>query len=258
MKTKLGVVILALACFGLIVVLWVMGRSVEDRKKADTAAILDFSNQLVTARADIDELGQVNLKLTNELAASREQALNFSNQLSETAGALAGTQASLQNAEVQLTNLNSRVADLTVQNQELDQRAAAMSNALENLNDQIAATQQQLADSQTNNAFLEKQLQQEMTARAELDAKFNDLKAVRAQARKLRDDMVIARRLQWMREGTTPENQPKGAQLLLQRSSPYPVPPPSRYDLNVEISSDGSIRVLPPPTNAPAATTNAP
>jgi chromosome segregation ATPase len=253
MKTKVGAVILVAACIVLVGALWVTQREAYEDKKTDTVAILDFSNQLVTARHDIDELGQVNLKLTNELAASRQETLTFSNQVVETSSALADTKTSLQSAQDQITNLSSHVANLEAENQELDQRAARLTNALASLNEQIAETQQKLADSQTNNAFLEKELQQQMAARAELEAKFNNLTAVRAQARKLRDDMVIARRLRWMREGTDPTRQIKGAELLLQRSSPYVAPPPEHYDLNVEIGSDGSIHVIPPSTNTPAA-----
>ncbi len=248
MKTKLAAVILAMAFVGLLVALLAMKRTAEDRFKKDTDAILEFSNQLVTARADLDELGQVNLKLTNDLAASHEESLTFSNQFAETSGALANTRASLQSAQDQIAGLNKRIAGLTTQNQVLDQRAAALSSAISGLNAQIADTQQKLADSETNNTFLEAELQRQTVARAELEGKFNNLTVVRAQAKKLKDDLVVSRRMQWMREGTDPGLQAKGGQQLMQRTAPAPVRPP-HYDLNVEVSSDGAIRVMPGTTN---------
>jgi hypothetical protein len=69
--------------------------------------------------------------------------------------------------------------------------------------------------------------------------------------------MFVARRLEWMREGTDPGSQQKGGQLLMQRTASTNARPP-HYNLNVEVSSDGSIHVIPSPTNAPAATTNRP
>ena len=86
--------------------------------------------------------------------------------------------------------------------------------------------------------------------KAELERKFNDLNVVRDQFRKLRDEAFSARRAQWIRDGTTPGSQPKGAQLLM-RQTPRPAAgaPAGRspqYDLNVEVGSDGSVRVLPP------------
>jgi len=60
----------------------------------------------------------------------------------------------------------------------------------------------------------------------------------------LKDDLVVARRMQWLREGTDPGQQQKGGQLLVQRAAPAPARPP-HYDLSVEVSSDGAIRVVP-------------
>jgi hypothetical protein len=73
----------------------------------------------------------------------------------------------------------------------------------------------------------------------------------------LRDDLIVTRRLQWMREGSDPGSQPKGAQLLMQRTVSAPAQSP-HYDLNVEVGSDGSIHVIPLPASAPATTTNLP
>ena len=59
--------------------------------------------------------------LTNDLAFSRQAALTFSNQFTETSGLLADTKTSLQNPRDQIASLNSRIADLGAQNQVLDQ-----------------------------------------------------------------------------------------------------------------------------------------
>jgi chromosome segregation ATPase len=250
MKTKLGMVILAMACGGMMMALFVMKRVADDRFKKDTDAILDFSNQLVTARASLDELGQDNLRLTNDLSASRQGMLIFSNQFAEASGVLVTTKASLQDAQEQISGLNRRISGLTTQNQVLDQRAAALSSAIASLNAQIDVTRQRLADSETNNTFLERELQRQTVARAELEGKFNNLTTVRAQAKKLKEDLFVSRRLQWMQAGTDPSMQQKGGQLQMQRVAPAP-PRSSRYDLNVEVGADGAIRVMPASSNPP-------
>jgi len=257
MKTKLGIVILAVACGGLVIGLFATKNAADERLKKDADAILDFSNQLVAATANLDELRQVNLMLTNDLAGSRQETLTFSNQFTETSGTLASTKASLRSAQEQIASLNRRMAGLETRNQVLDQRAAALTNAIASLNAQIADTQQKLAGSETNKAFFEKELQRQTAAKAELESKFNNLSTVRAQVKKLKDDLLIARRLQWMREGSDLGSQQKGAQLLMQHTASAPAEPP-HYDLNVEVGSDGSIHVIPSPTNAPATTTNLP
>jgi chromosome segregation ATPase len=257
MKIKLGIVILAVACGGLAIALFATKKAADERLKTDAYAILDFSNQLVAATANLDELRQVNLMLTNDLAGSRQEALTFSNQFTEASGTLASTKVSLQSAQDQIASLNSRIAGLETRNQVLDQRAAALTNAIASLNAQIADTQQKLAGSETNNGFLEKELQRQTAAKTELESKFNNLSTVRTQVKKLKDDLLIARRLQWMRERSEPGSQQKGAQLLMQRTASAPARPP-HYDLNVEVSSDGFIHVIPLPANAPATTTNLP
>jgi chromosome segregation ATPase len=213
---------------------------------------------LTTATANLDELRQVNLILTNDLASSRQDVLTFSNQFTEASGKLAGANASLQTARSEITNLNSRIAGLEAQYQVLDQRAAALTNAIAGLNAQIAGTQKKLVGAEINNAFLQKELQRQMAAKAELENKFNNLSTVRAQVKKLRDELFVARRLEWIREGTDPGSQPKGAQLLMQRAPSTDTVRSPHYNLNVEVGSDGSIHVIPSPTNAPAATTNRP
>jgi len=65
--------------------------------------------------------------------------------------------------------------------------------------------------------------------------------------------------LQWMRDETDPGAQSKGGQLLMQRMAPTPnTARPPHYDLNVEVSSDGSIHVIPLPAGASATTSNLP
>jgi monoamine oxidase len=75
MKTKLGIVILVVVCVGLVIALVVGKKQADTQRKKDADAILDFSNQLTTASASLDELRQVNLMLTNDLAGSRQEAL---------------------------------------------------------------------------------------------------------------------------------------------------------------------------------------
>lgn len=245
MKTTLGIIILVAGCIGLIVALVVGKNNSESRQKQDAATIVDFSNQLVSANINLDDLRQVNLMLTNDLAANRQTMMLFSNQYTSTAATLSNTEFALKTAQDQ-------IADLEEQNHALDQRATDLTNTIANLTAQITETQMKLVASETNNTFLEGELKKQVAEKAELERRFNDLAQVRAQVRKLRDDMLIAQRLKWMREGTDPTQQHKGAQLLMAHASENPQNVgPARYDLNVEVSSDGSVQVV-PTTNAPA------
>lgn len=236
-------------CAGLVVALVMGQKSADRRQKKDTDTILEFSNELTTANANLDGLRQVNLVLTNDLGASRQTLMTFSNQY-------VATSASLSNSRAALKTAQDQIADLEAQNQTLDQQAAKMTNTIANLSGQITETQIKLVESETNNTFLERELKRQVAEKAELVQKFNNLSQVRAQVRKLRDDLLVARRLKWMREGTDPsQQQRKGAELLMVHAPAVNQNVgPAHYNLNVEVSSDGSVQVIPALTNAPAAT----
>lgn len=274
MKIKIAIIVLAVACIGLGIALFTIKKQADEQQAKDAATISDLSGQVVNAKKQIDELGQVNIVLTNDLAISRQQLAQLSNSLTSAAATLAATQTSLASAQNQITNLNTHISDLEVQNKVLDQRAGELTNTLALLTASIEKTQNQLAIAETNRAFVEQELQKQLAKKAELEHKFNDLDALRAQVRKLRDEMFVARRLQLMKNDN---GNKKGAELLIQRdvkfvnvpiSAPAPTtanasaPAASKrptaqapsYDLNVEVGSDGSVKVIPPlgATNRPA------
>src|SRR5665213_590289 len=251
MNMKTGVAVLVAICVVLAIVLIVRNNQADVQQKKAAGTIADLSDQVVNVNDEITSLNQVNLTLTNDLAASRQDVLTFSNNLVQTSSALTETKASLQSAQDQITNLDARVADLQAQNQALDQRAADLTNTIASLSTQITFTQMKLVAAETNNAFLEEQLKQQVAAKNDLQRKFDDLKTVRAQVTKLRDDALTARRLEWMRQGIDPSTPLKGGQLLMQRT---PTPTVPNNGLNVEVGSDGSVHIIPALPNAPAAT----
>jgi chromosome segregation ATPase len=218
---------------------------------------------LVSARSSINELNQLTLTLTNDLAATQQQltltqqeAAQLSNSLAAASATLENTKSTLISARDQINNLNSHIGDLETQNKVLDQRATDLTNTIAQLNAAIENSQSRLAMAETNRLFIEQQLQKQITPRAELEHKFNDIDEVRTQVKKLRDEMFVARRLQWMKNDNSGK---KGAELLMQRN-PAPATLNATnakpdYNLNVEVGSDGSVKViapLPSATNAPA------
>jgi chromosome segregation ATPase len=254
MKTKTGIIVLVVVAVGLLIALFATKKQADDQHVKDATAILEFSNQLDSANINLNDLRQVNLMLTNDIESTRQALMETSNNLS---GQLAGAKAEIENDQDMITNLNGRISDLETQNRALDGRAIMLSNNIVVLDAKIAATQQLLATTQTNNTFLAAELQKQMAEKAELERKFSDVDAVRAQLSKLRTELFEARRLEWMNAGINPDRMPKGAELLMKRALPSAAPPAAaqatpkpapQYDLNVEVGSDGSVRVIPPST----------
>ena len=258
MKIKIVIVSLVVVCIGLGIALFATKQQGEDQHRRDVDAINDFSNQLVGANSHLDELRQVNLQLTNDLALSQQQAAQLSNTIASANATLEQTKTSLASAKDQINGMNVQIAALEAQNKVLEQRANDLTNTIAQLGVSIENTQQRLAITETNRIFLEQELQKEMAQKAELEHKFNDLGELRTQVKKVRDEIFIARRLQLMKNDN---GNKKGAELLIQRTvTPTNAPtvaapvvparaataPRSNYDLNVEVGSDGTVKVIPP------------
>lgn len=256
MKNLIGVIILAVVCLGLAVVLISTKKQATVEKLKDVETILDHSNKLVKTTGDLIEQRQVNSQLTNdltitrtELSSTRGEFANLTNKFTAVAGALSSTEATLKASQTAVAMRDQRIAALETQNRELDDKAIGLSAALTNLTAQIEDTQRKLTASEGDKAFLEKELKRMMAEKAELERQFNDLAVLRAQVSKLREELSIARRLDWLRRGLFSDE--KGAQRLMQ-GTPREVRT-NQFDLNVEVNADGSVSVIPPLTNAPAA-----
>jgi chromosome segregation ATPase len=250
MKT-LVTIILILACVGLVIALVINQKHVDAERQKDTAAIMDFSNQVVAANDELNDLRQVNLALTNDLNSSREQLVDLSNQMITISNSLSGQLAS---SDAQLKSAQDQITTLQAQNEALDQQAAELTNTIDALDAKINAAQIQLAESEKNGTFMQAELTNELAANAELQRKFNDLKVVRQQARKLHDELVVQRRLQWIREGTQPNSGTKQATLLMARAWPTNrLVSPSHYNLSVEVDSSGAVHIV---SDTNSATTN--
>jgi chromosome segregation ATPase len=262
MKNRLGLVILAVLCLGLGVGLFLVSRNAASQKRADTERIYDFSNRLVTTSKQLDEQRQVGAELQNDLQKQRNAYGELTNQftrvavnLSETKATLVKTEDSLKQTQQEVARRDDKIAELENQNQLLDRRAVDLSMSITNLTVQIADTQRKLSASEGDKAFLEKELRRLMSEKAELERQFNDLKVLRAQVAKLKEELNVARRIEWIRKGLFANTDQKGAQRLMQGfGASQESKPKGAQDLNVEVSTEGTVKIVPPAsTNTPPA-----
>jgi chromosome segregation ATPase len=263
MKNRMGIIILTVACVGLAIALVVSQSNASKEIQKVQQDSLDNSNHWVETSEKLEDQRKVNVSLTNDLAARMQDLINLTNQINETSNALSKTADSLKAAQDEVARRDGEIAELEAQNKALDQHASDLTNSLANLQSQIDDTQKKLAASEGDKAFLEKELQRLVAEKAELERQFNDLKVVRAQVAKLKEELDISRRLAWIREGIFARDEQKGGQQLMQKSPPPTAtakatvsPAKPNYDLNVQVNSDGTVRVVPPGNNA--ASTNSP
>lgn len=253
MKTTIGVIILAVICLGLGVVLFTTKKQATEEKRKDVETISTLSNKWVETDAKLTEQKQVNLTLEKDVETRKQLHAELTNKLTEVTTALLKTEDVLKASKEDVVKRDAKIADLEKQNHELDLKAADLSTAITNLTTQIADTRRKLTASEGDKAFLEKELKRLMSEKAELERQFNDLVIVRAQVAKLREELNVARRLEWIRKGLFATDDQKGAARLMTKPATVPAAAPGHVDLNVEVNADGSVKVIPPLTNAPAA-----
>ena len=256
MKIKVAIIVLAVAALGLVVALFATKKSAEEQHSTDVVVITGLSNELVDVHVQLKDLSQANLELTNDLASARTQVLEFSNALASANSTIEDIKLTLVKAEIQITNLNGQVTDLEAQNKALDKRAVELTNTISQLNERIAITLAQLSIAKTNTAFLQGELQKQMAQKAVLEHKFSDITEVRAQLGKLKEEVFVARRVQLGKNDVVGK---RGAELLqlfrtAAKTNTAPAKSASPYDLNVEVGTDGSVKIIAPPgaTNVPA------
>lgn len=260
MKLRVALVVLITACLGLAVALLsTRHRAQEDNIEA-TDSILYHSNQWQETSIALEQTKQEKVNLGEELNTLSNQYQNLetsynstTSQLASTETTLSKTELALRAAEAEITRRDSQITELENQNEALDQHAAGLSSAITNLTIQIEDTQAKLTTAEGDRAFLEAELQRLMAEKAELERQLNDLDVLKAQISHLKKELAISRRLEWIRKGILGFDQTKGATKLMKGVSPE-TPPPSTYDLNVEVTEDGAVRVIPPMTDSPAET----
>ncbi len=268
MKIKVVIIFLVLALLALAIWLFATKQQSDDLHTKDVSSIVGFSNQLVVASADITELRQVNLELTNDLSLTRSQLAVAHEKIEQLSNSLIGVEVTLENtsallaiAQNQITNLHVKMTDLEWHNKTLEQNALELTATIAQLNTTIAETEKKLAKETKNRTYLEKELQKQIALRNELESKFNNLTEVRAQIRKLRDEKIMTDRIAVMKDPTVGK---KGAELLMMQSASQVLVSGSTqtatnasatapkkttaadYNLNVEVGNDGSVKVIPP------------
>lgn len=262
MKNRIGLILLALLCAGLGVALLVTEDNLTKQKETADQEIAHQSNEWWTTHQQLDEQKQKATMMESDLNNLSKLTNNYSRELNDLTNTLTQenadlekTRAALKASQDEVAQRDSRISDLQSQNSTLDQRAAELAGDITNLNSQIEDVRRQLATTRGDNAFLTGELKRLMADKAELEKQFNDINVVRAQLASLREKKAIERRLDWIRRGVYASFEEKGAEKLMEKntngvSSASAGP---TYDLNVEVNSDGTIKVIPALTNSPPA-----
>lgn len=263
MKSKIAVVILVLVCLLLGVALVAEQRKHAQEKKERDDQIALQSQSLEKTHKDLEEQKQVNMSLESDVKSRGEDLKTLSNNLSKVLTDLEKSDAQgkataeqLRVAQVELAKKDQKISEMEAERLLLGKQMDDLTNSITGLEKQIAATQQRLATTRGEKDFLSRELARLRTEKAELERQFNDLAVLRAQVSKVKEEMAISRRLEFIRLNLFGVTAKGGAQGLMTQPA-RPLSNATNYDLNVEIRKDG-LRLtaptnLPPPTIPPPA-----
>lgn len=259
MKDKAPIIVLIIVAIGLGVALIVVNNKKQEEKLQAEGSIHTLSNQVNSVQASLNEQQSVNHTLETNLAATTTE---YSNKLAAREALLASTQADLaktqaeakaqaEAAAAEVAQRDKKISDLEGQNQELDKESMDLRGSITNLEGQIAVTQRKLAASEGDKVALIKELKELQAKKDELERRFNDLATLKEQVHKLKEELSIARRLDWIRRGIYETLNEKGGQRMMREEAFHQTAPPTNASLQVEIRQNGDVKIVaPPPTRS--------
>lgn len=256
---KAAIVILILASLGLGVGLLTVKKKSVEVKQQDEAKITELTKNVTETKSKLDEQEKLRIYLENNLAARAEELSGASNNLTKLSADLARTQKEMQAAaeaaKAEIERRDAQITQLTTQTNALTLKMDDLTASIGKLGKQIADTERKLTASEGDREFLLKELKRLQVEKAELERQFNDLAALRTQVARLKEELSVARRLEWIRMGIYGASEKKGAEKLMAGSNNQ-ASKTNNFNLNVELKQDGGAKVVAPDgTKAPAPTT---
>ena len=250
---KAAIVFLILVTLGLGVGLMMRHKQATEVKKQDDEIKTVLSNRVEQTQAKLDEQEKIAMYLQTNLTLKAEELTVTSNTLTKIEADLARTKKKMQDeaeaARLEIERRDAQISQLTAQTNQLTMKMDDLTSNIDKLGKLINDTERKLAASEGDREFLLKELKRLQTEKAELEKQFSDLAVLRTQISKLKEELSVARRLEWIRMGIYGMQDKKGAERLMNPSTP--AARTNNFNLNVELRQDGGATIV-PNTNAPA------
>jgi chromosome segregation ATPase len=251
---KALIAILILVCVGLGAGLVYRHLDAEKKSKQDEETIVRYETKVSETEKKLAEQSAVNAVLEQNLNDRTKRLTETSNELAMVTANLVKVREEAQvaatNAAADLAKRDARINELETQRDDLTKRMTDLNGQISDYQGRIEDIQRKLVASEGDRDYLLRELKRLQQEKNDLERQFNDLAMLREQVRKLKDEISISRRLDWIRRGLY--GSLKGAERL-QKGFVQPAATNQNFDLNVEFKQSGGVQVVPKQTNAPAA-----
>lgn len=224
------------------------------QQASNEIVITDFSSRWETTRKTLEEQKKVNESLETNLNVRGQQIEKLHVDIASLNTDLAKSRAEIKTAQEEIAKRDGQINSLESKNVDLTKHMGDLQTSIASLEKQINETERKLATSEGNRHDLLADLKRLQDEKVALEKQLNDLSFVRDQVRKLREELTVARRLDWIRRGIYSTSSKKGGEALAEmkfRQDPEkPATPQPAPGLEVEIKRSGEVKIT-PATNAP-------
>ena len=244
-------ILLGIVCALLLVGLVVRHLQANKVEQAKEDKIKVVESSLTETQEKLSSQTQNNKVLKAELDTKSDALQSLENRYKSITGELEQAQSTVvavtteaNEAKKTIADQDKRITELSTERDALTGQMTELNSNMETLEGHILETQRKLASSEGDREFLLKELKRMQAEKADLERQFNDLAVMREQIRKLKDELSIARRIEWIRKGIMGGGStPKGATLLKRGFKRRENKP--NFDLNVELNQEGGVQVIP-------------
>lgn len=255
MKAMALNIVLLVLCAVLAGLLYVQNKRAVQQQSETVANVASLSNELTQTSSSLLSVTTEKVQLQTNLVEQTQQIQAISNELISVTEKLvkveADAKAAAQAAQEEVNKRDNKILELEGQRDDLTKRMGDLTNSISSLEHMISATERKLQASEGDRTFLLKELKRLQSEKAELEKQLNTLAFLREQVKKLREELSVQRKLDWIRRGILVGGTVKGAERLQQMNRSQSAQ--SNYNLNVELRQDGTVKVAPTATNAPPA-----
>lgn len=217
----------------------------KKEKEQDIATIQELTETNSAISMKLEEQKLVNQTLERDLDSKTQELMAVSNNWANVSANLEKVQtefkAATEASKAEVLKRDAKIAELESERDGLSKKMTDLSSNIASLETKIGDTQQRLDASEGDRDFLLKELKRLQAEKAELERQFNDMALVREQVRRLRDELSLARRLDWIRKGLWGPVMKGGERL--QKGFAATTVPKTNYNLNVELNRDGSVKI---------------
>ena len=259
---KALIAILILVCVGLGAGLIYRHATAEKKAKQDEETIVRYENKLSETDKKLAEQAAVNAVLEQNLTSRTKELTEVSNTLATVTLNLAKVREEAQiaatNAAADIAKRDARINELETQRDDLTKRMTDLNGQITDYQGRIEDIQRKLVSSEGDRDYLLGELKRLQSEKNDLERQFNDIAMLREQVHKLKDELSISRRLDWIRRGLY--GSLKGAERLQKGFvQPAGTTTNQNYDLNVELKQSGDVQIVPKSANTTSqSTTNPP